>query len=199
MEIPGHDRECVYRPEEILRGQANPSGRIVVLDAEGLHTGVGLAEILALRGAEVEFMTPYFMPMSARLTETQDAYFIIRRLYAAGVKFTPTTYIKNIGDGEVTVYNVHNEHERVIKGVDAVVLSTARIPVNDLEKELDGTVTQLFTIGDALAPRVWSTASFEGQKFARLIGEPNAPRTLADVYFGPDPFKVDLLPADVTV
>jgi hypothetical protein len=31
---------------------------------------------------------------------------------------------------------------------------------------------------------MWATASFEGQKFARYIGEHGAPSSMADVYFG---------------
>jgi hypothetical protein len=56
--------------------------------------------------------------------------------------------------------------------------------VNALEKELSGKVKQLFTVGDALAARMWATASYEGHKFARYIGEPNAPTSVSEVYFG---------------
>jgi hypothetical protein len=102
------------------------------------------------------------------------------------VKITPTTYIKRIGDHEVTVYDIYSEKERVIKDIDAVILSTGRISVNDLEQELDGKVDQLFPIGDALSAQMWAAASYEGHKFARYIGEPGAPKTLSDLYFTTD-------------
>ncbi|MGA7050101.1 MAG: hypothetical protein WBZ37_02310, partial [Mycobacterium sp.] len=53
-------------------------------------------------------------------------------------------------------------------------------------RELEGKVPQLFTIGDALGVRPLATAAYEGQKFARLIGEPGAPRNVAEVYFTAD-------------
>jgi hypothetical protein len=186
FDIAGYDQDFVYRPEEILLGKVRPSGKVVLLDGEGLHTGVGIAEALARAGADVEYVTPYLTPISLRLSGTQDAPFIMKRLRATAVKISTTAYIKNIGDHEVTIYDVYSEEERLIKGVDSVILSTGRVQLNGLEKDLDGKVAQLFTVGDALAVRMWATASFEGHKFARYIGEANAPKSIADVYFGPD-------------
>ena len=45
------------------------------------------------------------------------------------------------------------EVDGVISGVDAVVLATMRRPQDQLVRELDGSVEQLFAIGDALARR----------------------------------------------
>ena len=54
FDIPGYDQDFVYRPEDILIGNVRPSGKIVMLDGEGLHTGVGIAEVLAGAGAEID-------------------------------------------------------------------------------------------------------------------------------------------------
>jgi len=183
LDIPGYEQKFVYRPEEILGGGTWPSGRVVVLDAEGLHTGVGIAEVLANAGADVEYLTPHLSPVSPRVAATQDAHFIMRRLRSAGVKMSAATYVSRIGAGEVTAYDVYSHEERTIEEVSAVVLSTGRISVNDLERRLAGKVGQLFTIGDALAARMWAAASYEGHKFARCIGEPGAPSTVGDAYF----------------
>jgi pyruvate/2-oxoglutarate dehydrogenase complex dihydrolipoamide dehydrogenase (E3) component len=197
LDISGFEQNFVVRPEEILLGQAKPSGKILVLDGEGMHAAVGIAEMLGSAGNDVEFLTPYLAPISPRLTGTQDAPFIMKRLRQAGVKISAMSYIKHIGDHKVTVCDVYSEDERIIENVDAVVLATGRIQVNHLEQELDGKVAQLFTVGDALAVRMWSTASFEGHKFARYIGEPNAPANVADVYFGPDDPLLMAMPADM--
>lgn len=181
--IPGHDQTFVYRPEDILLGTANPSGKVVILDGEGYNAGVGIAEVLAKRGAQVEYMTAAFSPVSPRVRGAEETRFIMQRLRAAGVKISPTTYIRKIGDHQVTVFDVYSEEERVIAGVDAVVLSTSRISVNDLERAIEGKVPQLFVVGDAAAARMWAAASFEGQLFARLIGEPAAPKSITELYF----------------
>jgi 2,4-dienoyl-CoA reductase-like NADH-dependent reductase (Old Yellow Enzyme family) len=184
--IPGYDQDFVFRPEDILHGNARPSGKVVILDAEGLHSGVGIAELLAKQGANVEYLTPYFSPVSPRVEARLEVTPLMKRLRAAGVKISPTSYIGHIGRHEVTVYDVYSEEERTIKGVDAVVLSTGRVSVNEIERELDGKVEQLFAIGDALSARMWATASYEGHKFARYIGEPDAPRTVGELYFETD-------------
>jgi pyruvate/2-oxoglutarate dehydrogenase complex dihydrolipoamide dehydrogenase (E3) component len=196
-DIPGHDREFVYLPEEILLGKVQPKGNVVLLDGEGMHTGIGLAEKLAAAGCDVECITPHIAPMSPRLFGTQEGPFLMKRLRAAGVKLTTSSYIKSIGDHKVVAYDVYSEQERIIEKVDAVILATGREQVNGLERELDGKVSQLFTVGDALAARMWATASYEGHKFARYIGEPRAPASFMDVYFAPDDPASVPIPADM--
>jgi 2,4-dienoyl-CoA reductase-like NADH-dependent reductase (Old Yellow Enzyme family) len=196
-DIPGHDRDFVCRPEDILLGGARPSGKVVLLDGEGLHTSLGVAEVLARGGASVEYLSASISPISAQLVENQDERFLMKRLREAGVSFAPATYIRKIGDHEVSIYDVYTEQERTIRGVDAVVLSTARVPQNGLAKELEGKVAQLFTVGDALAARSFACAPYEGQKFARYIGEPNAPKTVGEAYFQADPPEIMPFPAEV--
>jgi 2,4-dienoyl-CoA reductase-like NADH-dependent reductase (Old Yellow Enzyme family) len=196
-DIPGHDRDFVYRPEEILLGKARPKGKVVLLDGEGMHTGIGIAEMLAAAGCDVECISPHIAPMSPRLFGTQEGPFLMKRLRSAGVKLTTSNYVKSIGDHEVIAYDVYSGQERVIENVDAVVLATGRAQVGGLERELDGKVPQLFTVGDALAARMWATASYEGHKFARYIGEPDAPTSFTDVYFAPDDPAYLPIPADM--
>jgi dimethylamine/trimethylamine dehydrogenase len=198
LDIPGYDRDFVYRPEDILLGAKLPSGKVVILDNEGMHAGVGIAELLASRGADVELLTPSFSPLSPRVWGAQEGRPIVERLRAAGVRISATSYLKEIGDRQVIVEDVYSDAERVIANVAAVVLTTGREPVNDLETELDGKVPQLFTIGDALAPRMWAAASFEGHKFARYIGEPDAPQSVFDVYFGDDDPTLAPIPGDMS-
>jgi len=181
--IPGSDQAIVCTPDDVLLGLVEPRGKVVIQDGEGTHAGVGVAEFLAGRGGEVELLTPYFSPVSARIDAQFETRFIMKRLRDAGVAISASTYIREIGEGEVTVYDVYSEEERVIGGVDKVVLATGRVSNNSLEKELEGKVDQFFAIGDAAAARVWAAASFEGHKFARLVGEPGAPSTIGDVYF----------------
>jgi hypothetical protein len=95
----------------------------------------------------------------------------------------------------VTVYDVDTERERTIPDVGTVILATGRVSLSGLEKELEGKVPQLFAIGDAAAARVWATASFEGHKFARYIGEPGAPATIGEVYFADNDPELAPVPA----
>jgi dimethylglycine catabolism A len=195
-DIPGHDRHFVYRPEDILVGGVRPTGKVVLLDGEGLHASAGIAELLARAGADVQFVTAGFSPVSPRLIDNFESRFIVKRLKDAGVRFVPTSWLKRIGDGTATLYDMHTGEER-IEPVDAVILVTGREPQDALARALEGKVTQLFTIGDALAARMFAAASYEGQKFARLIGEPGAPLTITEAFFRPDDPGVMPFPADI--
>ncbi len=183
QDIPGWDRHIVHRPEDVLLDRVKLAGRIVVLDAEGLHTGLGIAEMLAREGAEVHLLTPALAPMSPRLIANQDHVFVMQRLHEARVQVKTTTYIRSIGDDSVRTFDVYTQQEQTIEGVDGVVLATARIPVNPLEAQLIGQVPQVFTAGDALAARLFAHATFEAQMFARMVGEPDAPPSFAEAYF----------------
>jgi 2,4-dienoyl-CoA reductase-like NADH-dependent reductase (Old Yellow Enzyme family) len=196
-ELEGHDRDFVYRPEDVLLGGVRPKGKVVILDGEGIHTAVGIAEILAAEGAQVELVNYAFAPVSMNLMGTQEVGFIIGRLKAAGVVLTTSTWLRSIGEHTVTVYDVFTQQERTIEGVDAVVLATSREPVDALVDQLDGKVAQLFALGDALAARPMAAASYEGQMFARYIGEEGAPTNFNEAYW-PDAAP-ELLPAPAAV
>ncbi len=195
-DIPGSDRAFVFRPEDILLGGERPTGKVIVLDAEGYHTGTGIAELLASTGADVEFVTAGYSPVSPRLTDNWEERYIVRRLKERGVRLRPTTWLRSIGEGTVMLYDMHTGEE-CRETADAVVLVTGRVPDGALASELDGKVAQLFTIGDALAARMLAAATYEGQKFARLIGEPGAPASVREAYFRADDPELAMLPADV--
>lgn len=198
IDIPGFDQDFVYRPDEILLGRVPPTGKVLLLDGEGMHASVGIAEVLASNGCDVDYITPGFAPVSLRLYDSLEAGFVITRLRSMPhVTFTPATWAKRIGDHEVTLYDSFTNIERTVRGVDAVVLSTGRLPVDTLSRQLDGKVDQLFTIGDALAARPFATAAYEGQKFGRYVGEPDAPKTFGDAYFSAKGAELYPVPADM--
>jgi 2,4-dienoyl-CoA reductase-like NADH-dependent reductase (Old Yellow Enzyme family) len=194
--IPGADRPHVLTPEEILGGGRRPTGRVVLVDGEGTHASSGVAELLASVGAEVIMLSAHHAPFSMRLNDCFDGEFVAERLAAAGVDFRPVTWVRAIGERDVLTYQVFGGREETIAQVDAVVLATGRQCSDRLARELDGRVAQLFTIGDALCVRPWATAAYEGQKFARLIGEPDAPKSVGEAYFRPDDVAVYPAPAE---
>lgn len=195
-DLPGHDLPHVYRPEDILVGGAAPSGRVFLINGEGLHASAGLAERLAASGAEVHYVSAGFSPVSPRLVDSFEARFVVQRLKAAGVQFHPTRWPRSIDNGTIMLFDLHTDEERVERA-DAVVLVTGREPQDALARELEGRVPQLFTIGDALAARMLASSTYEGQKFARLVGERDAPATVTEAYFEPDAPEVMPMPADI--
>ena len=195
-DMPGHDLPFVMRPEDVLLHGARPRGKVFIFDAEGYHTGSGIAEILAGGGADVQFVTAGYSPVSNRNTDNWEERYIVRRMKESGVQLRPTTWLRKIEPGAVTLYDVHTERESR-EPADTVILSTARVPLDGIARELEGKVAQLFAIGDALAVRMFAAAPYEGQKFARLIGEIGAPVSFAETWFGPDDPATGMLPADI--
>jgi NADPH-dependent 2,4-dienoyl-CoA reductase/sulfur reductase-like enzyme len=194
--IPGADKPHVHLPEDILQGGARPTGKVVLLDGEGTHASSGIAEMLAQHGAQVIMISANFSPYSQRIYDSFEADFVVRRLHEAGVTFLASTWVREIGTREVHVIELVGERQSVIADVDAVVLVTGRLPVDGLAAKLEGKVRQLFTIGDALSVRPLATAAYEGQKFARLIGERDAPKSVGEAYFRADDPSVYPTPAD---
>lgn len=195
--IEGYQNDFVFLPEDILLNGVRPTGKVVVLDGEGTHAGPGIAEMLVEAGADVELVTSAFAPVGADLMFTGEVGFVVGRIKAAGVTISTQTYLRRIDDHAATVYDVFTGAERVINDVTAVVLVASREPNDELADLLEGKVTQLFTIGDALAPRPMAAASFEGQKFARLIGEPGAPTTFNEAFWPDEPPEYMPQPAAV--
>lgn|GEM_PF-3415 len=181
-EIPGWDQPFVYTPEDILERGLRPAGRVVVLDEEGINTGPGVAELLAAAGAEVTIVTRQFH-LGPHLVYDMHLPFLLPRLANLGVKILTTSHIKEIGERELTVFDILTNSESRIDGVDAVVLAGMRKPVDGLARELEGKVAHLLVVGDALAPRSFAAATHEGQQFARGIGEAGAPSDMAEAIF----------------
>jgi hypothetical protein len=76
-------------------------------------------------------------------------------------------------------------------GVDAVVLSTGRTPLDGLGR------AAVHAWRRARRPGPLAAATYEGQMFARQIGEPGAPASVCDAYFRADGPELTPYPADV--
>ena len=107
-----------------------------------------------------------------------------------------------IGGVEVPAYSISDYERRMplywLVGLFVVVvLVTGREPVDAIARALEGKLRQLFTIGDALSARMLAAAVYEGHKFARAIGEADAPGTTSEAWFRADPQELLPFPADV--
>jgi len=185
-DIPGADRAHVYCPEDILQGTTQLCGKVAVVDGEGTHASAGIAELLGRQGAEVVMISSAYAPYSHRVLFAFEGESIAERLAEAGVSHLPATWVRSIGEKHIVLFDVNSGREFAVNDIDGVVLATGRIPVDDLSRALEGKIEQLFTIGDALAVRPFAAAAYEGQKFARLIGVPGAPSSVAQAYFRED-------------
>jgi 2,4-dienoyl-CoA reductase-like NADH-dependent reductase (Old Yellow Enzyme family) len=191
--IPGCDHDFVLTPERILIDGVRPAGTVVVMDEEGINTGIGIVELLARAGARVIHVSTRG---PAGFLGGGEAADLLVGLEAFDVSYRPATIITEIGEHTVTLGRLVHDSTRllrgqftagteVLEGVDAVVLATTRKPQAQLGHELAGSVDQLYVVGDALAPRDLRSATYEGHRFARFVGEHDVPRTMNQAIFEP--------------
>jgi hypothetical protein len=182
--IAGWDQDFVVGPEQVIRGPVRPTGTVVVLDDEGMHAAAGVAELLATGGAQVHYITRH-LAVTPNL-EIAIPY-VARRLHDSGVEVHTLHYLEHIGDHAATIYDIASREERTIDRLDNVVLATMREPIDELYEPLRRELEYVYLVGDALAPRTLREATYEGNRFARVIGEPNMPASVEDELFHPDP------------
>lgn len=169
-DIPGLDLPFVHSSDEVLSGEVNLSGRVVVIDNNGHWEGAGTAEFLAEQGCEVIVITPDSMVGGDIEDGTRTLFY--RRAAIKGITFNHGMVPKAIAFGRVTMrpvfsaagtedfgrYLLVEGEEKVVDGVAAVVAVIGRRSREDLyhlcrESELLAGVT-IRRVGDAVAPRL---------------------------------------------
>ena len=154
--------------ERALAGAGALGQRLVILEETGFYLPLGLAEILAKGGVEVEIVTPRAM-VGEDVMRTLDLSFVMRRLEEAGVVCTAHTNVDKIEGDMVHVRSVWGGQPRVIEGVDTVVISMLRSPNDALYRALEGRVAELHRVGDVLAPRRPVQSMYEGEELGRAL------------------------------
>jgi dimethylamine/trimethylamine dehydrogenase len=160
-----------------------PGKRVVVYDGDGYFMAPGLAEILALEGYDVEFITPMH-EISPFSYETLEQLFIRRRLHELGIATREELSITAIEPGRITAS--HELAGPVVIDADAVVLVTHRCSNEALYLELKADedrlgaegIEALYRIGDCVAPQLIADAIFDGHRLAREIDADNPARPL---------------------
>ena len=192
--VPGWEQDFVVTPEQVIGHSLRYTGNVVVFDEEGITTGAGVAELLALGGAQVTLVShrqnPFAFMGDQLVTST------IPRLKKLGVDIVNRALLKQVDDHQVVICDIDTDAETKI-AVEAVVMATGRRSDLQIGKDLDGRASQVFSIGDALSPRGLTSAIQDGHRFARVIGEPDAPSNFTDLYFAPVDFSTFQRPASV--
>ncbi|MGE0212057.1 MAG: FAD-dependent oxidoreductase [Parvibaculaceae bacterium] len=166
--IPGWNLPHVYTPERFLDERPQVEGRAVLLDEDGQAAAAGIAEMLAEEAAGVELVTRWQM-VAPRLQPNGQFAYVLTRLYAAGVVLTPNTYIKEIGERTVTLFNIFTNEEREVRDVGIVVLAGSRRSTPGLAETPEDLSMDVSIVGDAASPRSLFEACYEGRRAAMAI------------------------------
>ena len=165
VETPGGTEDAhVVDAWQIVKGQANVGGSVVIADWRCDWVGMGVAEILAREGRRVRLCVQGHMPGEMLHQYVRDAW--LGTLHELGVEVVP--FVRLVGADADTAYFEHMTSERpvVCEGTDTLVTALARESDVDLENALGGFAGEIHAIGDCAAPRTVEEAVLEGLKVA---------------------------------
>jgi len=173
--VPGAESDSVYDVATALGlALTDPQvfgPRVLIYDETGEYLPLGLAEVLAGAGVEVEVMTPHSM-IGEHIALTMDLEWIAPRLVQSGVKWTTLHAIESISGDAVEVYCVYGG-PAVHRETTSVVMALSRVPDDSLYTALSsaregGTpLAPACLLGDALAPRQLEAVIYEAEIYAR--------------------------------
>ncbi|MFJ9590787.1 oxidoreductase [Streptomyces acidicola] len=164
-EIPGWDRDFVYTPETLLPAIPKVRRNVVVLDDDGWVTASEIAWIFAQRrAASVELVTRHAATAQSYVDKVGSHRDLVEMLLARHnvVRRSAQTFIRDIGDHRVTLFDTWTNAERVVEDVDVVVLCTLRKSRTELADELRARGVRLEIVGDARRPGRMPQATRDG-------------------------------------
>ena len=148
----------VLTPDDIMAGTRPEGRRVAIYDDDHYYMGGVLAELLQAEGYEVVLVTREPL-VSAWTVNTMEQHRIQARLLETGVELRTSTGVSGVLDRELLTECAFTERQSRT-AADAVLLVTARLPVDGLCRELlgrrgewaDHSLQSVRAVGDALAP-----------------------------------------------
>lgn len=166
-DIAGIDQDNVVNVRDVLTGKAEVGDNVLIVDYQLHIQGLGTADFLAQQGKKVEVITPN--PVHGADVEALTKVALQFRLSLAGVKLTPSTALREISGNTVRVTDLYGFKERVIEGIDTVVLSYAGVENNEIYYALKGKVKEVYAAGDCKGVGKIMWATNDGATIAREI------------------------------
>lgn len=163
-DLPEDDSVQILTAWDVLQG-SKTGRRVVVADWRSDWIGPGIAEALVSQGCSVTLaVTAPMLGGQLPLYVRDD---LAARLHGLGVTVTP--YARLYGAAGGTVYLQHTSSGAAIEvEADTVVLCLGHRTVDELRAQITG-LTQVVTIGDAMAPRTAEEAVYEGLRAASAL------------------------------
>ncbi len=170
LQVPGSDQDNVVSPYQVLNGEVETGANVIVFESTGHQEGPTVAEYLAEKGKTVEYFT-YFPVINTywglqMMNIGTHIPIVWARLKAYGIPINPLSTIRQIAGKTVTIADVITAEERVIEGVDTIVMATGYRSDKSLYRALKGRVRELHQVGDCKLPRRYMEAIHEGYETA---------------------------------
>ena len=143
--------------------------RVVIADETGAYAALGLAEALALAGAEVHFISAAGSIGSPQLASELELQHVLPRLRKLGVSLTVSHDIERIEGRRVAIHDSLGGEGWELDDVDTVVLGLQRAPRLELYRELETALPRVHLVGDARSPRTTEAVIHEAELLARSL------------------------------
>jgi len=166
--FPGATQPNVVQAWDVLVGKVEAGKKVVVLAENRGMEGLTTADFLCERGCEVEVLVPWGA-IAGFQVEPLTLAFVLSRLYTRGAVLTNSMQIKAVRESTVVATNILTRQERIIDGVDTVVLALGSVANNRLYEALKGKVPELYLVGQALAPRKMLDSTLDGLRVGRMV------------------------------
>ncbi|MBW2623717.1 MAG: FAD-dependent oxidoreductase, partial [Deltaproteobacteria bacterium] len=168
QEIPGIDQDNVITNiREVLSGQAEVGQNVLLVDNQRHIEGLATADFLAEQEKKVQVIFPLDTPASNMEAITKMT--LRRRLAWGGVTLTPRAQLKSISGSSVTVTDPALDEDRVIDGIDTIILSYGGVEDNDLYYQLKAEFPEVHAAGDCNGVRKTLWAVHDGAVVGREI------------------------------
>lgn len=160
--IPGVDRDEVITAWDVLNGH-KVGNRVLVIG--GGTTGLETAEFLHEQGKKV--MVVEQLKRAGMDVGFTARWHMMHRLRELKLEILTSTLVKEIGRQKVVI--ARDGREETLEDFDTIVLATGVRSRNELVKQIEAMVKELYVIGDAAKPRKGLEAMREGTETGRKI------------------------------
>ncbi|NDJ36971.1 MAG: FAD-dependent oxidoreductase [Chloroflexi bacterium] len=159
----------VFDEWQVLQDGGPRDQRVVLLDIGVRYEGAALVETLAERGNTVYWLAP--TPTVGFHIDPPSLVSLRARLGAMDppVECVAETTVIESGDDMVLTLNVFSQQVRPLAPVDALVIAGGKMSHSALAEQLESVVPEVYTGGDAVAPRNVSIAIREGERIGRAL------------------------------
>ena len=165
---PGEDG--VLSSPDVLRATSLPPGPVVVIDEEGHHKGLGLAELLAAQGRDVTLVS-VSGPVGAELADAFALPAALERLLAAGVRVVEGHEAVEVGRNHAVLRRLYDGASHAVEA--AIIVHAARHrAVATLLPLLRARGLRAVAVGDARAPRQVADAIRDGYGAVATSAQP---------------------------
>jgi len=170
--VPGADGPAIFNVCQVLNSKPELGQKVCLIDYDGHQRASATAEYLAIQGKSVHMITASLF-IGAELGPTQDLYLTRQRLLQKGVTFTPDIAVMEVageaGAKVIKGFNVYSNAWDEWGPFDSIVLAMGQRVEDSLYQSLKGKVSELYRVGDAVAPRKVDMAIWEGHRIGREI------------------------------